>query len=175
MKENNTSHLEEIVDFLKSIGITCQQETLDQDTFLPGISIRNGQIFYDESKLLSPGDLLHEAGHIAVLSRDDRDKVNESENVTGTVLDKGGCEMAAIAWSWAALTHLNIPPNVVFHEDGYKGQAESVIHGFQTGGNIGANLLQWLGMSNNQIYPKMEKWVLEDYPDYIKTTAEEHK
>ena len=39
--------------------------------------------------------------------------------------DDGGLEMAAIAWSYAAAIHLEIPPAVVFHEAGYRGGSKS--------------------------------------------------
>lgn len=171
----STNHLSTIVNFLNEIGITCQATTITTDTFLPGISIKKGGIYYDEQLLLSPGDLLHEAGHICILSQEDREKVHESENVSGSKLDDGGAEMAAIAWSWAALQHLNIPPEIVFHEDGYKGDAPTLIEAFTNGGGLGIALLGWLGMTNqptnNQstenAFPKMNTWVLDKYPNYV--------
>ena len=77
---------------------------------------------YDAQKLLSPGDLLHEAGHVAVLTKSDRIGVTSPE-VSGD-MEPGGVEMAAIAWSWAALKYLGIAPEIVFHKEGYKGDSE---------------------------------------------------
>lgn len=172
----NTNHLNTIVDFLNEIGISCQPETITSETFLPGISIRKGVIYYDEQQLLSPGDLLHEAGHISILSSEDRSNVFESENVSGSKLDDGGAEMAAIAWSWAALKHLNLPPDVVFHEEGYKGDSEALIAAFSNGGGMGISILNWLGMTeqskpkqtaSDNHFPNMHKWVLDKYPSYV--------
>lgn len=41
--------------------------------------------------------------------------------------------MAVLAWSYAATVHLNLPPQVVFHANGYRGQANSLIEEFQAG------------------------------------------
>jgi len=55
-----------IAKFLNEIGIRTIPAKLDRQTFLPGILIREGQLLVDEEKLAFPGDLLHEAGHLAV-------------------------------------------------------------------------------------------------------------
>lgn len=39
---------------------------MEKNTLLAGIAIREGVIIVDAEKLSYPGDLLHEAGHIAV-------------------------------------------------------------------------------------------------------------
>ena len=57
-----------IVDFILSIGIPVSIEKIEEDTFLPGILIKNGAIYIDKEKLKYPGDLLHEAGHLATLT-----------------------------------------------------------------------------------------------------------
>ncbi len=64
----NTDLFEKSVSFLNNIGIQCERATLEDDTFLPGLDIQNGKIFYDMERMLYPGDILHEAGHLAVLS-----------------------------------------------------------------------------------------------------------
>ena len=84
---------------------------------MPGLSIRNGCLIIDPEKLLYPGDILHEAGHIAVVPAEMRQALND--DVTNTQFDEG-CEMAAIAWSYAACRYLSIDPHIVFHEHGYK-------------------------------------------------------
>ena len=52
--------------FVRGIGIDVRAEPLPDDTFLPGLDIRHGAIVVDEARLSYPGDLLHEAGHVAV-------------------------------------------------------------------------------------------------------------
>lgn len=61
---------QKIADFLNEIGLAVRAASLDEETFLPGILIRKGEILVDEEKLLYPGDLLHEAGHLAIAPKD---------------------------------------------------------------------------------------------------------
>lgn len=161
--------LETITDFLDEIGIPCIAGTVKDDSFLAGIDIQNGQIIFDEQKMLSCGDLLHEAGHISVLKAADRKNVT-SPNVSGD-LEEGGAEMGAIAWSWAALKHLGIAPEIVFHEAGYKGDAENIIQNFSNERYFGVSMLGWLNMTTDPtnisdadratktVFPKMSNWL----------------
>ena len=58
--------------------------------------------------------------------------------------------MAALAWSYAALRHLDLAPEIVFHPDGYKGGSQALIDAFSThasGATIGVPLLQYYGMT----------------------------
>ena len=142
-----------IVDFLTSLGLAPEYVTLEEPTFLPGIKIVKGRIHIDRERMAYPGDLLHEAGHIAVVPSEER------EGLTGNI-DRGpGDEMGAIAWSWAALTYLELPPKVVFHKDGYDGGSESLIRAFRFGGRLGVPLLQWMGLAAE--FPKMKRWLRE--------------
>lgn len=142
-----------ILDFLGSLGLAPEIVCLEEATFLPGIKIVEGRLTFDPDRLMHPGDLLHEAGHIAVVPSEER------PGLTGNI-DRGpGDEMAAIAWSWAALTHLGLAPEVVFHEDGYHGASPSIIVAFRRGGSLGVPLLQWMGLTT--AFPKMERWLRE--------------
>lgn len=164
--------LESIKDFLHEIGIPCRAGTVREDSFLAGIDIQNGQIIFDEQRMLSCGDLLHEAGHISVLKSEDRKNVT-SPNVSGD-MDEGGAEMGAIAWSWAALKHLDIAPEIVFHKEGYKGSAENIIENFSNKRYFGVSILGWLNMTTDPtnvsdeeratktIFPKMSNWLRPD-------------
>jgi hypothetical protein len=80
-----------ISTFLISIGIPVLARDLDETTFFPGMKIECGSIVVDESKLKHPGDILHEAGHLAVVSADQRAVMN------GDVGFHGGPEMQALA------------------------------------------------------------------------------
>src|SRR4051812_25031443 len=84
-----------ITAFLREIGIDVQFAPIEEVTFLPGLTIRDGGIVVDATKLLYPGDLLHEAGHLAVMTAEARTEV--SAPIEGDI----GMEIAAIAWSWA--------------------------------------------------------------------------
>lgn len=165
MTGSNTSEItirnpltRQITDFLISIGIAVHATDLPDDTFLPGISIKTGALYIDESKLKYPGDLLHEAGHLAVMSPEQR------RNATGDLepgegIKPDSLEMGAIAWSYAALVHLGLNPAVVFHEEGYRGSSESFIENFTHGRGVGVPLLVWKGLTTNELFPKMDRWL----------------
>ena len=93
----------------------------------------------DKDKLAHPGDLLHEAGHLAVTEPDSRN----APSLAPTDAE----EMATLAWSWAALKALDLDPAVVFHPHGYKGGGQSLIDAFAGGGGPGTPMLQWFGMT----------------------------
>jgi hypothetical protein len=151
-----------MVDFLKEIGIGVSAGSITGETFLPGIEVQAGSLIVDEAKLSYPGDLLHEAGHLAVMTAEERAKAN------ATIDTGGGEEMAAIAWSYAAALHLGFDPAVVFHADGYKGDSQMILENFAAGRYFGVPLLQWMNMTAGDKktaepgiapYPKMIKWM----------------
>lgn len=128
-----------LAGFVRDIGLPVRVCPLPEPTFLPGLDIRFGELLIDEGRLAYPGDILHEAGHIAVADPAERQLEK---------LDPGpGDEMATIAWSFAAARHLDIPLEVVFHPEGYKGDAGALIENFSTGHYIGVPLLQLYGLS----------------------------
>lgn len=157
--------LQRIESFLHDIGIPTLQDTLEETTFLPGIEIRQGRLHIDPGRLEHPGDILHEAGHVAVTEGDKR------HLLTGNVEPgnpSSSLEPAAILWSYAALRHLDLPADVVFHHEGYKGQSSWMIEQFESGVYIGLPLLQWMGMAVDEDnatllqakpFPNMLKWL----------------
>ncbi|HSL45927.1 MAG TPA: hypothetical protein VK897_21015 [Anaerolineales bacterium] len=156
--------LDRMIQFLLDIGFQFREVELSQPTFVPGIAIGGGTLLIDKSKLLYPGDLLHEAGHLAVIPAEKRMRIQ------GDVGKKAAEEMMAIAWSYAAAVHLGLEPSVVFHEGGYKGGAVSLIENFTNGRYIGVPMLQWIGLTVDERrakelgiepYPRMIKWVLD--------------
>lgn len=151
----------QILAFLESVGIEVAAEPLGDDTFLPAIAIRGGAVIVDPDRLLLPGDLLHEAGHIAVTEPALRPSLE-------AVGDDPGEEMAAIAWSWAACCALGLSPRMLFHEDGYRGGSPAFIENFSKGRTIGVPMLAWYGMtaephravaSGPPPYPAMARWL----------------
>lgn len=157
-------YIERMTLFINEIGIPCTEEKLTDKTFLPGMCIRNGHMLYDLELLENPGDLLHEAGHLAMLLPEDRLAVCGVENIAGD-LEMGAAEMGAIAWSWAAMKHLGIPAEVVFHNNGYKGGSTNIISNFSEGNYFGVPMLSYLGMCgfpdnpDEHAFPKMKQWL----------------
>ena len=153
-----------ITRFLLDIGLQIRKTQLTHQTFLPGIAVDHGTILIDESRLLYPGDLLHEAGHLAVIPTEKRNRAQ------GDFSKRASEELMAIAWSYAALVHLRLEPNVVFHEAGYKGWSGALIENFTNGRYIGVPMLQWIGLTADEKkakergikpYPEMIKWMLD--------------
>lgn len=161
----------QIIDFIRSIGIEVEIRTIEEETFLPGILIAHGKILVDEQRLRHPGDLLHEAGHLAVVEPARRQELYNSAVSEGiSMREQGGEEMAAIAWSYAALTHLGLPPETVFHEDGYHGDSETLVDSFMSGKGPGIPFLDWIGLSRHHKnalkaseapFPAMIRWMRE--------------
>jgi Aspartyl/Asparaginyl beta-hydroxylase len=134
----------QITAFLEKIGMSCGFDHLPDPTFLPGIDIRGEAVIIDREKLQYPGDLLHEAGHIAVTPAAERALL--SGNVGENDPNAMGQEIAAILWSYAALKAAGLPEEVVFHPQGYKGQSDWHIENFKAGRYIGLPLLEWMGL-----------------------------
>ena len=150
-----------IVAFLESIGLRMEFAAVEAESFLPGIELVSGGLRIDFDHLLYPGDLLHEAGHLAVMEPARR-------NSAHPVPKDAGEEMAAIAWSYAAALHLGVAAEVVFHPDGYKGGAAALCSNFRAGRYIGVPMLQWMGLTTEArpdsgaqqpAYPQMKVWL----------------
>ncbi len=154
------------VAFLKEIGIAVDYGSIEGESFLPGVSIVNGSIIIDEEKFLYPGDILHEAGHIAVVPASERATLNEHDIAERP--QREAEEMMAIAWSYAACVHLEIDAVFVFHDDGYKGGGSDLAENFKQGHYFGVPMLQWVSMAlekknateqNMPYYPQMLRWL----------------
>ena len=148
--------LPRIIEFLTTIGLPVHRAAISSAAVVPGIYIDRGTLLVDESQLKWPGDLLHEAGHLAILLPQHR------MIVTGTAGEDPGFEMAAIAWSWAALVHLRLDPAVVFHQEGYRGSSESLIENFRMSRFVGLPMLRWMGMiADERHFPAISRWLRE--------------
>nr|WP_294861710.1 hypothetical protein [uncultured Fluviicola sp.] len=154
---------QKIRHFLNQIGISVIETELPDDCFLPGLSIERNAILMDPQRMKYPGDLLHEAGHLAVTEEALRPLIGTEEMDPGWPSD--GDELAAILWSYAALRHLELEPEVVFHPNGYKNQSEWLIEQFQSGNYIALPLLEWMGFCHQcgkdgaKPFPHMLKWL----------------
>jgi hypothetical protein len=152
---------DQIVDFLCGIGIEVRDESLDEPTFLPGIKVWSDKLLLDREKLKYPGDLLHEAGHLAV--------IGETERLTGQVGQKANQEILAIAWSYAAAVHLKLDPALVIHSGGFHGWREVFLDTLERGTFVGVSMLKDLGLTADKEqaaqlgippFPQMIRWLL---------------
>ena len=108
-----------ILAFLQSIGLQVVIAPVPDRTLLPGIAIRRGVLHCDPHSLTWPGDLLHEAGHLAVTPAHLRTAVD------GDAISNAphAGEAEATAWAYAATCELGLDPSVLFHAGGYTGRA----------------------------------------------------
>ncbi len=160
--EANNEATDKIVTFLHEIGLEVRAGDIAGDTVLPGIKVEQGVLIYDPAKLQFPGDLLHESGHLAVKTATDRKSCGP---------DLGGDpaeEMMAISWSYAAALHLGLPPEMVFHREGYRGGSASLLQNFGFGHYLALPMLQWIGLTHDEKqarqlgvepFPKMKLWL----------------
>ena len=151
-----------IVAFLREIGLDVRVRALAEPTFLPGILIERGGLVVDPARLEHPGDLFHEAGHLAVVPPERRAAMHRD---AGKDLAE---EMMAMGWSYAALVHLGLDPAVVFHPGGYRGGSASFLSNFASGRYLAVPMLQWLGLTLDERraredgmapYPHILRWL----------------
>ena len=149
-----------LVTFVRSIGIQVQACPINWKTQFPGLEVRAGAVLVDESQLIHPGNILHEAGHIAVHDPDQR--------MQPKFLPSKGEELGALAWSYAAVVHLGLGSELVFYPGSYHGWDTSLIENFAEGRYLGVPLLQRYGMAieerfaaerGSKPYPHMLRWV----------------
>ncbi|MCP5141399.1 MAG: hypothetical protein H6980_03460 [Gammaproteobacteria bacterium] len=154
--------IQRMVAFIESIGIPVIEGELPERVFVPGIWLDKGRLVVDYSKLTYPGDLLHEAGHIAVMLPEQRMGISVDAS------NNAGDEIAAICWSYAAARHIGVDSRVLFHENGYKGDGAWLAETFDRGNYVGLPLLQWMGLTwdeqraaehDAEPYPHMVRWL----------------
>lgn len=136
----DAEHLPAILGFLNEIGIHAETGPTPEDAFLPGLHVDHGRVIIDPARAGSPGDALHEAGHIACCPSRFWSKLTgdfgpwltrmaegpEPEDLGGAAppsdLERAALfhnEQLAIAWSYAALHHLGLDWSVVFYPGTY--------------------------------------------------------
>jgi len=151
-----------IAAFLLDIGVEVRAGAVSAPTALPGIRIERAAIVIDEERLRFPGDVLHEAGHLAVVPSARRAAFHHDAG------DDPAEEMMAIAWSYAAALHLELDPAIVFHRGGYRGGSAAILDSFTGGHHFGLPMLQYAGMAHDAKraalegttpYPHMIRWL----------------
>jgi len=152
-----------IVAFLHEIGLAIRAGEIAGPTILPGIAVEHGELRFDPAQLRFPCDLLHEAGHLAVVPPERRAAMHRD------VGSDPAEEMMAIAWSYAAALHLGIDPALLFHHE-YKGGGPTIRAAFADDGGFGVPMLQWVGLTydaararaeGGEAYPHMRRWLRE--------------
>ncbi|MEO8515764.1 MAG: hypothetical protein ABI426_03425 [Flavobacterium sp.] len=161
-----TSELKKIMTFLDEIKINTIEKELEDTTFLPGLDLGPNCIYIDFSKLKYPGDILHEAGHLAVTSSEERVHIGTPKMPNDWPTQ--GDEIGAMLWSYAAAAHLDLPLDFIFHPNGYKGSSDWLIDSYKKGNFIGLPFLEWAGLTlgndralveNKEAFPIMQQWL----------------
>lgn len=146
--------------FLDGIGIPVLAASSLLPANFPGLDIQFGRVLVDETRVVHPGDILHEAGHIAVTEAAARNALRLEPT--------GGEELSALAWSYAAATHLGFPPQTVFYPASYSNFGDGLVENFTAGNFIGLPLLERWGMTASPRtaasrtvppYPHMLRWL----------------
>lgn len=140
--------IEKCYAFLRSIGIEVKEEKIEGKAFTPGITIRKGAVIVDRDEMKYPGDLLHEAGHIALLVPEQRLLLDGDATMGGQQAQ--GYELGVLSWSYFAALKAGIPPDEVFHAHGYKGDSDWLLDNFKNKKYIGLPLLEWMQIAKKK-------------------------
>jgi hypothetical protein len=153
--------VDQLIAFVRSTGLTVREAPVPADSFLPGLRIEAGQLVVDRQHLRYPGDILHEAGHLAVVPAAVRAGLGPNIADYRSPDEAQGDEIVAQLWSYAATQALGLPTGVVFHADGYHGHSEWFSQNYQQGQYPGLPLLVWLGLTTPEDFPRMTRWLRE--------------
>lgn len=162
----NSDEMKKMILFCNSIGIKVIKKRNIENSFLPGLSLGANVIYVDYERLVHPGDLLHEAGHLAVTVSEERMLIGTGKRPKEWPTQ--GDEVAAMLWSYAALVHLNLPIEYVFHAEGYKGESPWLIDNYTSYNYMGLPLLEWMGLTYSKEkaeimgvlpFPNMIQWI----------------
>jgi hypothetical protein len=158
-----------IIPFLREIGLLVEFAAVPYTSFLPGLELMAGGLRIDLDRVLYPGDILHEAGHLAALLPENR--------LSDSPTPEDGDEAIAMTWSYAAARHLGLPSDIVFHDCGYRGHAPMLRTNFDSGNYIGLPLFAWKGFTTPNlpqepsIYPKMLHWLRPVAPETLSQSS----
>ena len=166
------------VTFLSKIGIKTNERP-KATGFLDYVIIENGQIFYDPNNA-TVNDILHEAGHIAVLPSPVRNKANNNLNSVYDIICQNAkkhfdirnpdspesraylqCgETEATAWAWAAGKAIGLPKEIIIEDSDYENEGENMRTMLSLNSYYGINGLVAGNMVESvKSYPKMIRWL----------------
>lgn len=162
--------------FLSRIGIQLSFTCETPASFVPGVWINNEQIYCNCEQLRCVGDLLHEAGHLAVTPQEMRARwlpggfdFHGIEDLSPLLKDGtenplshrliNGDEQAAITWSYAAAIEIGIDVYDMHLDTDFDGEWEPTVLSLQLKCHAGVNNLQRIKMTTKQIFPKMLRWL----------------
>ena len=151
---------------MRGIGLRVIEGPLQAPAFLPGIEIRCGELVVDRLRLQWPADVLHEAGHLAVMPASLRALQSGNLHDCEDVPHAGEAE--AMAWAYAAACAIGLPAEALFHAGGYRGWGRQLALTFACGVYPGLHGLSEAGMALGirqaesagvPAYPHMLRWL----------------
>lgn len=173
--------LRRVVRWLVDQGLEIESGSRYTQSFNPGIWIEAGALVYDHA-VAHPGDLLHEAGHLAVLpscirghANGDMDTVAPRigeymaahpnafafpEDPIARAMIEGG-DSSVIAWAYAAALAAGVDPWLTC-ERGFpeEDDGRAALEALQTGTFVGIANLVASGMAESRrAFPKMRRWL----------------
>lgn len=148
--------------FLREIKLPHQQIPSyisdPENCFFKGCWIENSMLHYCPARV-DPGELLHEAGHLALIPRDQWPLLEPGKTPPnpplGMVSELG--DAAVEAWDYAAAIHAEIPILAVF-EKGFDGKGYKVMQQIENHNHPGFTLLRFLGLS--QKWGTCSRWLI---------------
>lgn len=167
--------LREVASFLELIGLETEEVAAVPGSFVPCVEIQCGRLRFTPDAL--PSDLLHEAGHVAIMPANFRRMLTgDLDDVVGQVFEdliRRGLEpdhpmtrallqcsdTEATAWAWAAGRHLGLPDDQIITDQDYDGSGAEVRACLKMRCYFGINGLQAAGMCAARHYPSMTRWV----------------
>jgi len=178
------------VDFVRSIGISVSEGVAAdlKGSFVPGVRIAAGGLIVDIETVF-PGDVLHEAGHLAIIPEQFRHLADGTlravfnamtqhlkdnpmaiaawpeDRVCRGILQSGEAEAAA--WQYAAAQHIGLPDEWLFPPESFQGEPEDTLLRLKANQYFGINGLQsagWtrvhaMGNPTLPLYPKLTFWL----------------
>lgn len=180
------------LNFLRNLGMrVCETTELREDSFVPGVWFDAGTLYVNLQEAIL-GDILHEAGHLALIparfhphvipgslpgtaleaaiseyceTHELGDYLGREDPVYRAILQMGECE--ATAWSYAACSTLGLDPKnlIAPRKDGsvpYEEGGDEVLFGLSANAYFGINGLQAAGYTTVREFPKMRRWLAPD-------------
>lgn len=167
--------LRQVADWLRHIGIPVTIGERFEPPFNSGLWVESGGVVYDPT-VAHVGDLLHEAGHLAVLPSSVRQEITAGDidsaagpliysmlaadprDETALASIQTGDE-GVIAWSWAAAIEAGVPPRVTLTNGFFDPTVRENTHQWLVSGEFsGIAKLRVAGFTDQ--WPKMKRWLL---------------
>lgn len=171
--------MEIVINFLNSIGIKCHIVENVKNSFLKAILIKDGELYL--TKKCNISDILHEAGHLAILPPLYRKQANGDLKVLlkkmykeiDTTLPENEkymyCEdNEATAWAFSCGTYLKLPHSQIILKKQYQNTGKDVLFGLRHNSHFGIHGLARAGWCSvkkihttvdKPLYPNLNKWL----------------